>query len=356
MSLATDVTVDPAPAVALTAREPSGVAIIGVGHRLGSLIEDNETLCRGLDITPEWIIEKTGIERRYLAAEDESASSLSLAAARQAMASAGVDASQIDLIVCCTFSADYRFPALASKVHADLGVRGGQMLDVQANCAGFVTGLTVASDRMRLDDEIRNALVIGVELNSRFISRTNADAAIYHSDGAGAVVLGRRPGSGVIASAFHTDSSNYEAVRVRGGGSTWTRPDRAFDEAIDTMELNGIATWKQAITHLPGAIKKALRKSGLDQKDVDFFVFHQANLRLIEYLVRKMGADMGSTFTNVQRIGNTGAASVPIALSEAVEQGRMDADDTVVIAAVGAGFNFGASVWRWVPVTAVPAA
>jgi len=333
--------------------EPSGVAIVGVGHKLGSLVEDNETLCRNLDVSPAWIIEKTGITRRYLASPDETASGLSLQAAKDAVASAGIDASQIDLIVCCTFSADYRFPALAAKIHADLGVKGGQMMDIQANCAGFVTGLTVASDRMRLDPDLRHALVIGVELNSRFISRSNADAAIYHSDGAGAVVLGRVPGAGIVSSAFHTDSSNYEAVRVRGGGSTWTRPDRNFDTAIDTMELNGIATWKQAITHLPTVIRRAAEKAGINYREADFFVFHQANLRLIEYLVRKMGGNMGKTYTNVERIGNTGAASTAIALSEAVERGRLKAGDVVIFAAVGAGFSFGASVWRWSPVAAV---
>ena len=332
--------------------EPSGVAVTGVGHRLGSVVEDNEELCRNLDITPAWILEKTGIERRYLAAPEETASSLSLDAAHGALASAGVGASDIDLIVCCTFSADYRFPALAAKIHSALGVKGGQMLDVQANCTGFVTGLTVATDRMRIDPEIRNALVIGVEMNSRFISRSNADAAIYHSDGAGAVVLGRVPGAGIVASAFHTDSSNYEAVRVRGGGSTWTRPGRPFDPAIDTMELNGVATWKQAITHLPTVIKRASAKAGIDYKEADFFVFHQANLRLIEYIVRKMGGDMEKTYTNVGRIGNTGAASTAIALSEAVEQDRIKPGDKVVFGAVGAGFNFGASVWSWAPVKA----
>jgi 3-oxoacyl-[acyl-carrier-protein] synthase III len=325
----------------------SGVAIIGVGHRLGAVVEDNETLCANLDITPEWIIEKTGIQRRYLAAADETASALALSAAHDAIVSARIDTTDIDMVICCTFSADYRFPALAAKIHADLGLRGGQMLDVQANCAGFVTGLTVASDRMRLDPEIRNALVIGVEMNSRFISRSNADAAIYHSDGAGAVILGRRPGEGIVASAFHTDSSNYEAVRVRGGGSTWTQPDRPFDPAIDTMELNGIATWKQAITHLPTVIKRACQKSGIEPKTADFFIFHQANLKLIEYLVRKLGRNMDSTYTNVERVGNSGAASVPIALSEAVQAGKLKQGDKVVIAAVGAGFNFGASVWRW---------
>lgn len=328
--------------------EPSGIAITGVGHRLASLIEDNETLCKGLDVTPDWIIEKTGIKRRYLAAPDEHASDFAVDAARKAMAMANVSGADIDLIVVCTFSADYTFPPLSAKVHKEIGAKGGQIFDLQANCAGFVSGLTAASDRMRADPEIRNAVVVGVEMNSRFIDRTNADSVIYHSDGAGAVVLGRPgDGTGVIASAFHTDSSNYEAVRTRGGGSSFPILGRRTAPETDAMELNGIATWKQAITHLPTVIRNACRKADVDPKAADFFIFHQANFNLIDYVVRKMGFDLSRTYTNVQEIGNTGAASVAIALSEAVDKRLMKQGDLVVLAAVGAGFNFGASVWRW---------
>jgi len=328
--------------------DPSGISIMGCGHRLGRLVEDNATLCVGLDITPDWIVEKTGIQRRYLAGPEESASDLALSAARAAMEMAACSGADIDLIVCCTFSADYTFPALAAKIHKEIAARGGQIFDLQANCAGFVSGLTVASDRMRLDPEIRNALVVGVEMNSRYISRTDADSAIYHSDGAGAVVLGRTSTEyGIVASAFHTDSSNYEAVRTRGGGSSFPLMGRAYAPETDAMELNGIATWKQAITHLPTVIRQACRKAGQDPKAVDFFIFHQANYMLIDYVVRKMGYGMAQTFTNVQEIGNTGAASVAIALSEAVGHRCLRTGDRIVLAAVGAGFNFGASVWVW---------
>lgn len=325
----------------------SGVSIVGVGHCIGSVFEDNETLCRQLDVTPEWIIEKTGIKGRYLAAEDETASGLSVAAATQALAMAAITAQDIDLIVCCTFSADYVFPPLSAKVHKELGVKGGQIFDLQANCAGFVSGLTAASDRMRTDPSIRFALVIGVEMNSRVIDRADVNTAIYHSDGAGAAILGRVEGHGIIASAFHTDSSNYEAVRLRGGGSSFPLRGRDYAPAIDAMELNGIATWKQAITHLPPTVRAACRKADVDPKAVDFFVFHQANYNLIDYVVRKMGFDMSRTYANVQEIGNAGAASVAIALSEAVSLGHLKPEMLVVFAAVGAGFNFGASVWRW---------
>ncbi|HEY1750560.1 MAG TPA: ketoacyl-ACP synthase III [Caulobacteraceae bacterium] len=330
----------------------SGVAIIGAGHHLAGVVETNEALCRGLDVTPEWIVEKTGIKRRYIAAPDDTASGFAVQAARRAMAGAGVAADEIDLIVACTFSADYTFPPLSAKLHKDIGARGGQIFDLQANCAGFVAGLTAASDRMAADPSLRHALVVGVEMNSRYIDRTNLDSVIYHSDGAGAVVLGRREGAGIVASAFHTDSSNYEAVRVRGGGSSFPVMGHAGRSEADVMELNGLATWKQAITHLPAVVRAACGKAGIELAEVDFFVFHQANYNLIDYIVRKMGADLTRTYTNVQEIGNTGAASVPIALSEAVERGLIAPGSTVVLAAIGAGFNFAASVWRWAPVGA----
>ena len=326
---------------------PCGIGIIGVGHRLPTITEDNEALCRKLNVTPEWIIEKTGIKRRYIAGLAETASQYSLDAALIALRRSGIVAEDIDLVIACTFSADYTFPPLSAKVHNDLGVRGGQIFDLQANCGGFVSGLTVASDRMRSDAAIRNALVVGVEFNSRVIDRSDVNSAIYHSDGAGAAVLGRTPGAGIIASAFHTDSSDYESVRLRGGGSSFPMNGRLFDVSVDMMELNGLATWKQAITHLPTVIRSAFAKAGYTCAEADFIIFHQANLRLIEFLMRKMKFDLAKTYMNVQEIGNTGAASVAIALSEAWEQGLLKKDGLLALAAVGAGFNFGASIWRW---------
>jgi 3-oxoacyl-[acyl-carrier-protein] synthase-3 len=328
--------------------EQDGIVISGVGHKLPETVEDNETLCRNLDVTPEWIVEKTGIQRRYIAGPDDSASSLSIDAARKAIAMAQVDVKDIDLIIVCTFSGDYVFPPVSAKVQFELGATNAAIFDVQANCTGFVTGLTVASDRMRVDPTIRNALVVGVELNSRYVNRSDVNSAIYLSDGAGAALLSRGPaGTGILASAFHADGSNYEAVRMRGGGSSHCGPGRAPDPAADYMEMNGIATWKQAITNVPIAIKRACEKSNVTVAEVDFFIFHQANYNMIEYIVRKMRADLSKTYTNVREVGNTGAASPAIAMSEAVEKNLIKNGDTVVIAAVGAGFNFGASVWRW---------
>ena len=325
-----------------------GITIVGVGHHLPDYAEDNETLCRGLEVTPEWIVEKTGIQRRYIAGADESASDYAVKAAQRALEMACIGADEVDLIIGCTFSGDYIFPPLSAKVQMELKAASAQIFDVQANCTGFVTGLTIASDRMKIDPSVRYALVIGVEFLSRYIDRTDVNTAIYLSDGAGAAVLSRtEPELGIKASAFHTDSSNYEAVRMRGGGSRFPLQGRSFDPAIDLMEMNGIATWKQAITHLPKVIRKACEKSGVELTSVDFLLFHQANLRLIEYIVRKMGFELSKTYTNVQLVGNTGSASLAIAMSEAVGKSLLKNGDLVVLAAVGAGFNFGASVWRW---------
>lgn len=325
-----------------------GITISGVGHHLPESFEDNATLCRNLDVTPEWIIEKTGIQRRYIAAPGDSASGYSLAAAKRAIAMAGVPNSEIDLIIVCTFSGDYVFPPVSAKVQLELGATDAQIFDLQANCTGFVTGLTAASDRMRVDPSVRNALVIGVELCTRYIDRKDVNTAIYLSDGAGAAVLSRSMREhGIRASAFHTDSSNYEAVRMRGGGSSHSLIGRGYDPEIDHMEMNGIATWKQAITHMPKVIRNACEKSGVEPAEVDFLLFHQANYNLIEYIVRKMRFDMAKTYTNVREIGNTGAASLAIAMSEAVEKKLVKNGDTVLLAAVGAGFNFGANVWNW---------
>jgi len=325
-----------------------GITIVGVGHHLPDYAEDNETLCRGLEVTPEWIVEKTGIQRRYIAGADESASDYAVKAAQRALEMAEIGADEVDLIIGCTFSGDYIFPPLSAKVQMELKAASAQIFDVQANCTGFVTGLTIASDRMKIDPSVRYALVIGVEFLSRYIDRTDVNTAIYLSDGAGAAVLSRtEPELGIKASAFHTDSSNYEAVRMRGGGSRFPLQGRSFDPAIDLMEMNGIATWKQAITHLPKVIRKACEKSGVELLSVDFLLFHQANLRLIEYIVRKLGFELSKTYTNVQLVGNTGSASLAIAMSEAVGKSLLKNGDLVVLAAVGAGFNFGASVWRW---------
>ncbi len=330
-----------------------GIGVLGTGRALGGRIHTNEELCATTlpGTTPEWIVEKTGIRQRFVVTDDQTASGMALEAARQAIEKAGIRSEQIGMIVACTFSGDYLYPPLSARLHRDLGIKGGQFYDLQANCSGFVSGLTAVSDRMVRDPEVGYGLVIGAEVLSPFVDYTDVETAIFFSDGAGAAVLGPVDvDRGVRGSAFHADTSNLESVRLRGGGSRHPYAHRDNDAGranLGLMEMNGLATWKQAVTHLPGTIRRACAVAGWSTDDLDMVVFHQANLQIISYVMQKLHLPMSKTFTNVERIGNAGAASIPITLADAVAAGQLHDGDRVVLAGVGAGFGFGASCWIW---------
>lgn len=326
-----------------------GVGIIGVTHKLGSKVQSNEELCLGLpETTPEWIITKTGIRQRYHVAENESASSLAIDVCKDVIERSGISVDEIGLIVIASFSQDYLFPPLSAKIHSALGAKKQcQIMDINTNCTGLVTTLATASERMLFDDSIKYSIVIGVEVLSKFTDPKDPDTAIFFSDGASAVLLGKvDAGSGYIASKFLTDSSTYESVRMRAGGSSF--PAAVVNpEGSLFIEQNGLATWKQAVTNLPVVINALLTKTNLKVADVDFVIFHQANHFLISYIMQKMRIPVEKTFMNVQEYGNTGSASIGIALSEAWEKGMIKKGDKVVIAGVGAGFNFGACLFNF---------
>jgi 3-oxoacyl-[acyl-carrier-protein] synthase-3 len=308
------------------------IGILGTGRAMGSKLLSNEELCQTLPVTPEWIVEKTGIKQRYMAVDGETVASLALQAARKALDAAQVSPEQIGLTIVATFSHDYLFPAASAKLHHDLGLKGGQFFDLQANCSGFVAALGVATDRMTVDPTVHYALVVGSEVVADFIDKTDENTAPFFSDGAGAVVLGPAD-VGFVANAYYADSSEYEAVRCKRG------------TAFPHIEQYGFATGKQALAHLPRTVLRALDKAHWDVADVDCFIFHQANLRLIEFLCGILHVQMTKTYTNVETVGNAGAASVPIALADAVEAGAIKSGSKVCFAAVGAGFGFGASCW-----------
>lgn len=326
-----------------------GIGIIGSGHHLPSTVESNEDLCRELDgISPEWIVEKTGITQRYIAGKDDTASDLALSAAIKAINTARINSEDIGLIIGCTFSHDYLFPPLSAKIQKELKAKDAQVFDVQANCAGFLTGLTIASDRMKVDSSIEFSLVIGVEVQTRYSNKNNIETSMFLSDGAGAVILGKvKKTHGIITSFFHADTSSYEAVRLRGGGSSFPFIGRNFTPDIDYMEMNGLATWKQAMTNIPYSIHQICKKAKINLSQIDLILFHQANLNLLHYIMKKMKKDLDKTYTNVERIGNTGSASLAIVLSEAIEKRKIKENDIVLMVAVGAGYIYGSNLWIW---------
>lgn len=325
-----------------------GIGILATGCSLPETIQTNEELCLYMqDVTPEWILSKTGIKRRYVASETDSASSLAVSAALKAIKKAGINVDEIGLIIAATFSPDYMFPPVSAKIQKKLKAINAQIIDINTNCTGFVTAMTLAADRMKSDNNIKYSLVIGVELHTRFIDKSDKETAIFFSDGAGVAILHQvEKGMGILSSKFKTDSSTYEAVRFRGGGSSYPFTNRNFQPEVDYIEMNGLATWKQAITNLPIVIKNTCASISKPVEDIDFLIFHQANLNLIEYVMAKLKVPLSKTYTNVEEIGNTGSASVGIALSEAYDKGLIKSGSYIMLAGVGAGFNFGASIWK----------
>ena len=326
----------------------SGIGILGVGKYVPQNVVTNEQVEAWTGVPSATIVAKTGIVTRYIVGDNETASGISAVAAKQAIEMACIKPDEIGLIIGCTFSGDYIYPAMACKVQELIGARSAGAFDLMANCTGFQVGLSVASDRLYIDPVIDYGLVIGTAIQSRFIKWTDPDSAVYFSDGAGAAVLGRvPPGYGILSTEIFTNPKVFDSVRLRGGGSSHPLRPENINDGLQYYEMNGMEVWKQVIQYQPVVIRRALEKVGRKSADVDFFIFHQANLRLIEYLMGKMKQPMHKTYTNVAEIGNTADASLAIALCDAVRAGLIKRDNLVVISGVGAGFTFGATVIRW---------
>jgi 3-oxoacyl-[acyl-carrier-protein] synthase-3 len=325
-----------------------GVGVIGVGKYVPRKVVTNEQVETWTGVPASTIVAKTGIVTRYIVEDDETASGISAAAARDAIAMAQISPEQIGLVVGCTFSGDYIYPAMACKVQDMIGAKNAGSFDVLANCTGFQVGLSLVSDWMRNDQTIQYGVVLGTAIQSRFINWHDQESAVYFGDGAGVAVLGRVPtGYGILATEIFSNPTVFDSVRLRGGGSSFPLRAENINAGLQYYEMNGMEVWKQVVQYQPTVIRRALDKVGKQIQDVDFFIFHQANLRLIEYLMAKMKQPLSKTYTNVAEIGNTADASLAIALCDAVRGGFIQRDQLVVISGVGAGFTFGATVIRW---------
>jgi 3-oxoacyl-[acyl-carrier-protein] synthase III len=332
----------------MDANNKYGIGVLGVGKYVPNKLISNDQIEEWTGLPKGSIFEKTGIEKRYVVEDNETASNMSVIAARQALKMAGISPVQVSLIVCATFTGDYIYPAMACKVQSELGATNAGAFDLLANCTGFQVALSVASDKMLVDPTIKYAIVIGTALQSRFINWHDPNSAIYFGDGAGAAVLGVVPsGYGVLSTEIFSNGRVFDSVRLRGGGSSHPMRSDNVNEGLQFYEINGLEVWKQLIQFQPVAIRKSLEKAGKNIENVDFFIFHQANLKLIEYLMGKMKLPMKKTYTNVSQIGNTADASLAIALCEAVELNLICRNQLVVVSGVGAGFTFGSTVLRW---------
>ncbi len=321
-----------------------GIGILGLGKYLPKRVVDNGQIASWTGISAQEIEQKIGVKTRYLGEDDDKASDFALQASQQAMERAGVAAEALRFIFSCSFTNDYHFPAMACKIQAELKAWNAGAFDILANCNSFQVGLTTAVEKMAFDSSIDTSLVVATALQSRYIDWHDPETAMYFGDGAGAAVLGRVPkGYGILSNAIMTNGRVFDAVRLQGDG---TAADFS-DERRKYIEMNGMEVWKQVIQWQPRVIHQALEKAGLMEQDVDFFIFHQANLNLVKYLIGKMRLSMEKTYTTVEKYGNTADASLAITLCEAVEQEKIKRDDIVVVSGVGAGFIFGASVMKW---------
>jgi 3-oxoacyl-[acyl-carrier-protein] synthase-3 len=325
-----------------------GIGVLGVGRYVPAKRVGNDQVAAWTGVDAATIEEKTGVVFRHIAADDETASGMAADAARQALEMSGVDPAKVGVIIACTFTGDYVYPAMACRVQKLIAAKNAGSFDVMANCTGFQVGLDIVAGRMMTDSTIEYAIVVGAALQSRFINWSDASSAIYFGDGASAALLGRVPeGFGLIATDIYSNPAAFESVRMRGGGSSHPmRPDNV-GQGLQYYEIDGLEVWKQVVRYQPKSIRQALEKVGMTTDDVNFFIFHQANLRLIEYLMARMKKPMSMTHTNVAEVGNTADASIGMALCDAVRAGALKRGDVVVVSGVGAGFTFGTSVLRW---------
>jgi 3-oxoacyl-[acyl-carrier-protein] synthase-3 len=316
----------------------------GCGHYLPARVVTNEELAARIDTTDEWIRTRTGIRNRHIAAEGEMTSDLAIAAARAALANAGLDGADIDAIILATATPDQTFPSTATRVQAAIGMRGGFAFDLHAVCAGFIYALANANS-MIVTGMARRILVIGAETFSRILDWDDRSTCVLFGDGAGAVVLEASEGTGestdrgVLGICLHSDGAYNNLLYVSGG------PSSSGDTGVLRME--GREVFRHAVVKLAEVADEVMEKVGVTGAEVDWIVPHQANLRIIESTAKKAGVPMSKVVVTVQEHGNTSAASIPLALSIAVSDGRIRPGDLLLMEAIGGGLAWGSALLRW---------
>ena len=327
--------------------------IAGVGHYLPTKIVTNQDLEKIMATSHEWIVERTGIEeRRYFEEGTDTTTNMGTKAAEKALAMANLSASDLDMIIFATLSPDYFFPGSGVLLQRELGIKNIPALDIRNQCSGFVYALSVA-DQFIKTGMYNNVLVVGSEIHSSgldFSDKGRAVSVIF-GDGAGAVVLSpsATENQGILSTHLHADGELAEELACVAPSSN--KKERLTKEMIDDGSIypymNGQTVFKNAVVKFPEVIMEALNKNGYQPQDIDLLIPHQANLRITSFIQQKMGLPEEKVFSNIQRYGNTTAASIPIALSEAVEQGKIKAGDLVCLAAFGSGFTWASALIKW---------
>jgi 3-oxoacyl-[acyl-carrier-protein] synthase-3 len=318
--------------------------VLGCGSYLPSRVLTNSELAQKVDTSDDWIVQRTGIHERRIAAAGEATSDMGINAAKAALAHAKIEAGAIDLIVLATSTPDNTFPASAVSVQAGLGITQGAAFDLQAVCSGFVFGLATADSLLRAG-AFRRALVVGSETFSRIVDWEDRTTCVLFGDGAGAVVLeaqiqqGTREDRGILTSRLRSDGRHKDKLYVDGGPST--------TQTVGHLRMEGREVFRYAVAAVADVIEGIFQETGYSAKDIDWFVPHQANKRIIDGAAHKLGIAPGKIVMTLDRHGNTSAASIPLALADAVADRRIKRGDLVLLEAMGGGFTWGATLLRW---------
>jgi 3-oxoacyl-[acyl-carrier-protein] synthase III len=325
----------------------TGVRIAGVGHYVPQRVLTNSDLEQMFDTSDEWITTRTGMKERHIAAPDEPTSDVALGAARAALADAGLEAGAIGCIIVATVTPDYAFPATACIVGAKLGIQGVPGFDMEIACSGFIYGLTVAASMIRTG-VFKRILLIGAEELSRLVNYEDRNTAVLFGDGAGAVVLEASEIDSYLGSELGADGTNPTDLYLPVGG-TGAAPITADDIACkrNTISMNGREVFRFAVTKMIQATTHALESAGLTPNDISWVIPHQANKRIIEAAAKRLDIGPERVIINIERYGNTSAASIPIALSETAAAGKLKDGDVLLFVGFGGGLSWGAVAWRW---------
>ena len=321
--------------------------ILGTGHYVPEKVVSNVDLEKIVDTSDAWITERTGIRRRHVASENEVTSDMAALAGRRALEAAGLNAADLDMIIVGTISGDSPMPACAAHVQQKIGAKHCPSFDLSAACAGFVYGLSIA-DKFVRTGAAKYVLVVGVELLSRILNWEDRTTCVLFGDGAGAAVLGPAgdDGRGILASRIFTDGSLAHALTIPGGGSAEPLTPEGIERKRNKVHMMGQEIFRVAIKNLMSASTAVLKAAGLTSGELDWVVAHQANMRIITQVSDRLGFPLEKFVINIQEYGNTSSASIPIALDEAVRDGRITEGQSVLMCALGAGISWGATLVR----------
>lgn len=332
----------------MTQSQLSRSQILGTGAYAPSRILSNFDLEKMLDTSDQWIVERTGIRERHIAAEGEATSDMAVAAARNALAMAETEPADLDMIIVGTISPDMPMPSCAVLVQAKLGAKKAFAFDVSAACAGSLYGLSIADSFIRTG-KAKRVLVIGAELLSRLVDWTDRNSCVLFGDAAGAFVVGptEEPDRGLLSAHLHSDGTAAGILQIPGGGSLHPQSEEVLAKKMHKVAMNGREIYKFAVTALPEAILEALAAHGLKPGALDHIISHQANVRIVESVVERLGVPLEKCWLNIDRYGNTSSASLPISLDEANRAGRLKRGDLIAMMAIGAGMAWGSALMRW---------